>query len=415
MRRDCPLSSLLARSVGLLPAGLLALAAVVLVSAGGAAAGETVLIGAVNSLTGRFAAQGTAVQRGLELAVEEANAGGRVPGITLELATRDDEGRPDRAVAAAEDLLGRRGAVALAGGYVDTLVGPLSEVAERYRRPYVATASLDERLSQRGYRYFFRVSSLAGYVEAMAGFVTDHLKARRVALLSSNTPGAAQLGRRLRERFERAGVAVPVAEALGAGMADFTPFLARVREAGVEVLVANAFFADHLVLARQLRALGVNLKGYLGAFGMEFPEVVKELGGAGDLLFGTTGWQPGVTAPGTEKASRAFVAAYRARFGAEPPPLAMHGHAAGQALVAALRAARARGGSVPEPDALRGELLKVDLPHPLSRLQFNAQGDPLYYERVILQLQQGRPVVVYPPVRATGRTIYPMPSWQDRR
>jgi branched-chain amino acid transport system substrate-binding protein len=394
-------------------AGLLAVAVLLLGTVAHAAA-ETVLVGAVNSLTGRFAAQGTAVQRGLELAIEEARAAGRLNGLTIELATRDDEGKPDRAVAAAEDLLGRRRAVALVGGYVDTLVGPLSEVAERSRRPYLATASLDERLSQRGYRYFFRISSAAAYVEAMTGFVADQVKARRVVILSSNTPGAAQLGRRQRERFERAGIAIPLAETFGAGMTDFAPFLARVRDAGADVLVANAFFADHLVLVRQLRGLEVNLKGYLGAFGMEFPEVVHELGPASDLLFGTSGWQPGMTLPGTEEASRAFVGAYRARFGGAPPPLAMHGHAAGSALVAALRALRARG-AAPEPEALRDELLRVDLPHPLSRIRFNAQGDPLHYERVILQLQQGNPVVVYPPARATGRAIYPMPSWQDRR
>ena len=392
----------------------LAAAALAFGPSAAAGAAETVLVGAVNSLTGRFAAQGTAVQNGLALAIEEANAAQRLPGLTIALAARDDEGTPDRAVAAAEDLLGRRGAAALLGGYVDTMVGPLSEVAERHRRPYLATASLDERLSRRGYRYFFRISSLAGYVGVMTDFVMDHLKARRVAVLSSNTPGAAQLGRRQRERFERAGVAVPLFETFGAGTADFAPHLARVAQGGAEVLVANAFFADHLVLARQLRGLATDLKGYLGAFGMEFPEVMRDLGEASELLFGTSGWQPGITRPGTEEAARAFVAAYRGRFGAEPPPLAMHGYAAGQALVAALRSARARG-LAPGPEVLRDELLRVDLQLPLERLRFDAQGDPLYYERVILQIQQGTPVVVYPPGRAAGRAIYPMPSWRGRR
>ena len=379
-----------------------------------AEAAETVLVGAVNSLTGRFAAQGTAVHHGFALAIEEANAAHRVPGLTIELAARDDEGKADRAVAAAEDLLGRRQAVALVGGYVDSMVGPISEVAERHRRPYLATASLDERLSRRGYRYFFRISNLAGYVNVMTDFVAGHLKARRVAILSSNTPGAAQLGRRQRERFERAGAAVPFFEMFAGGTADFAPHLARVREAGTEVLVANAFFADHLVLVRQLRGLGVDLKGYLGAFGMEFPEVVRDLKEASELLFGTSGWQPGITRPGTEKASHAFVAAYRARFGAEPPPLAMHGYAAGQALVVALAAARSRG-LPPGPEALRDELLRVDLELPLSRLRFDGRGDPMFYERVILQIQHGSPMVVYPPARATARAVYPAPSWRGQR
>ena len=108
------------------------------------------------------------------------------------------------------------------------------------------------------------------------------------------------------------------------------------------------------------------------------------------------------------------MAAYQARYGGEPPPLAMHGYAAGQALAAALRAVRARG-PAPDPEGLRDELGRVDLTLPLSRLRFDAHGDPLQYERVILQLQQGTPVVVYPPGRATGKAVYPMPSWRERR
>ena len=127
--------------------------------------------------------------------------------------------------------------------------------------------------------------------------------------------------------------------------------------AAAEELIADAFFADHLVMVRQLRALEVNLKGFLGAFGMEFPEVVRDLGPSGQFLFGTTGWEPGITEPGTEAASRAFVEGYRKRFGVEPPPLAMHGYVGARAILAAAKreAGRSRevgpeaGGSWPSP------------------------------------------------------------------
>jgi len=35
------------------------------------------------------------------------------------------------------------------------------------------------------------------------------------------------------------------------------------------------------------------------------------------------------------------------------------------------------------------------------------QGDPLYYERVVVQIQHGRHVVVYPKERATARSRPP--------
>jgi len=371
----------------------------------------TFTLGEINPLTGRFAAHGTALHRGIQLAVEEANASGA---LRITLVSRDDEGRPDRAVAAAEELTTRVGAAALVGGYVDTLVGPISEVAERQRIPYVATASLDERLTQRGLRYFFRISHLQAYVDSTVGVVLNLFKPRRVAILFSATPGASQLARHQRERLEKAALPVPVFEMFTSGITDFTPLLTRVRNAGAEVLISDAFFADHLVMVRQLRALDISVKAFLGAFGMEFPEVIRELGITGDFLFGTTGWEPAITEPGTEAASRAFVEQYRRRFAGEPPPLAMHGYVAARAiLAAAARAADRQAGDI-GPEAIRVGLQQLDLPTPLQRLQFDSRGEARHYRRLIVQIQHGTRVVVYPPDRATGKAIYPMPSWKGR-
>ncbi len=370
----------------------------------------TLTLGAINPLTGRFAAHGVALHQGIQLAVEEVNASGT---LRVTLASRDDEGRPDRAVAAAEELITRLRVAALVGGYVDTLVGPISEVAERQKVPYMATASLDERLTQRGYRYFFRISHLQAYVDSMVGVVLDLFRPRRAGILSSATPGASQLARRQRERLEQAGVHVPVFEMFTSGISDFTPFLARVRDAGVEALISDAFFADHLVMVRQLRGLEVNVKAFLGAFGMEFPEVVRHLGSSGEFLFGTTGWEPALAEPGTEAVSRAFVEQYRRRFGAVPPPLAMHGYVAARAILAAAGQAESRGREV-GPEAIRQALHGLDLPTPLQRLQFDSRGEARHYRRLIVQIQGGARVVVYPPDRATGKARYPMPPWKDR-
>lgn len=371
-----------------------------------AATSPPIPIGAVNSLTGRLAAQGTAIHRGILLAVEEANAGSGLGGRPVRLLVQDDEGRPERALAAAERLAGRDGAVALVGGYVDSLVGPVSEVAERYRVPYVATASLDERLTRRGYRFFFRVSSLHAYVEATVGFLQNVIKPRAVALLSANTPGASQLAHRQGEALRAAGIPVVVDDQFTPGLSDFAPLLSRVEASGAPVLVSNAFFGDHLVLVRQLRARRQPLAAFLGTFGMEFPQVIQELGPASEGLFGTTTWEPGITAPGTEEASRAFTEAFQRRFGEPPPPLAMHGYAGAQALLTALAASVASGAS-PTGESLRDALARVDVRLPIGRVAFTPTGDPQEYRRLVIQIQEGRHVVVYPPDRATGPARLP--------
>jgi branched-chain amino acid transport system substrate-binding protein len=370
---------------------------------------EPILVGEINSRTGLLAAQGRAVAQGIQIAVQMANARGGVAGRSLQLLERDDEGKPERAVAAAEELTARHRVAALLGGYVDTLVGPVSEVAERAGTPYVATASLDERLTRRGYRYFFRVSSLRPYVTVTVGLLRDMIRPARVAILYSTTPGAAQLARRQRDALTAAGIAVSVFEPFTPGLADFTPLLARVRDLQAEVLLSDAFFADHLLIVRQLAQGGVRVRGFLGAFGLEFPAVIRELQAAAEGLLGTTAWQPGVFVPGAAAESKAFTEAYQARFSQEPPPLAMHGYAAAQAVIGALGALGADPG-MPGGEALRSALARVDLETPLGRIRFDPAGDPLFYERVIVQVQDRRHVVVYPPAAATARLVYPRPT-----
>ncbi len=374
---------------------------------------EPIRIGEVASLTGPLAAHGRAVHEGILYAVEEANARGGLRRPVL-LLSRDDEGRPERAIAFAEELAGRHGVVALVGGYADSQVGPVSAVAERHRIPFVAAASLDRRLTEQGNRYFFRVSDLKGYVESTVGFVLQAAKARRVAILFSTTPGASQLADLQRQALEAAGAQVVIFEGFTAGLADFSPFLARLEQSRVELVISNTFFADQLLMVRQLRARRSAIHGFLGTFGMEFPDLIRDLGPMSQYLLGTTGWEPGVTLPGTEADSASFVTGFSRRFGHEPVPLAMHGYAAARAVLEAMRYALETSGNI-TAERIREALTRTDLTLPLERLRFDPRGDPRDYRRVIIQIQRGRHVVVYPPERATGSLFYPMLPGEGKR
>lgn len=83
-------------------------------------------IGEIDSLSGVMAAQGTAVHEGVVYAVSEVNGRGGIRGHPVKLITRDDGGRPDEATTAALDLAARERVSALVGGYVDSVVGPVS-------------------------------------------------------------------------------------------------------------------------------------------------------------------------------------------------------------------------------------------------------------------------------------------------
>jgi len=75
---------------------------------------------------------------------------GRNPRASVELVFRDDQSQPETAMNQAEDLLYREKVLGLVGGYVDSLVAPVSEIAAKHRIPYVASASLQRSLTKGG-------------------------------------------------------------------------------------------------------------------------------------------------------------------------------------------------------------------------------------------------------------------------
>jgi branched-chain amino acid transport system substrate-binding protein len=91
----------------------------------------------------------------------------------------------------------------------------------------------------------------------------------------------------------------------------------------------------------------------------------------------------------------------------------MHGYTAARALLAAIEEVLRRG----EPltgAAIRQALSGLDLLLPMERLSFDERGDPRAYRHVVVQVQGGRFVVVYPPERASGSAVYPAPPRNQR-
>jgi len=373
-----------------------------------AAAAAPIRIGEINPLTGRLANHGIEIHEGILYAVEEANAAGGIGGRPLELVSRDDQSLAEVAVNQAEDLILREHVVDLVGGYVDAMVGPISQLAARYRTPYVASASLQRALTEgRPNPYFFRVSSLEGVTAPLSRFVLEVVQPGKVAILHAATPGATELSQELRERFDQAKLPLAMVEKFRPGTTDFSPFLLKVREAGVDVLIVNGFLADHLILVRQLRELRVPLKAYIGPWGVAYPSFTAELGAAADGLVGMCAWDPEITLAGTEAESQRLVEGFRRRFGKVPSTTSMHGYSSARALLAALQQVAASGRQ-PTGEALSQALRGLDLKLPMERLQFDAAGDPLTYQQVMVQIQNGRMLAVYPRERAAAE-FKPMP------
>jgi branched-chain amino acid transport system substrate-binding protein len=369
----------------------------------------SIRIGEINPLTGKLAMHGRDIHQGILYAVEEVNARGGIRGRPVELISRDDQSLPEVAINQTQELLLREKVVGLVGGYVDSLVGPISELAGKQKIPYVASASLQGALTKdRNNPYFFRVSRLDGIVTPLCRFITEVLRPRRVAVLYSATPGSTEFAADVKNYLEAAGVTVSIMDKFRPGSSDFSALLLKLRLEPVDILISGGFYPDHLVLVRHLREQRTPLKAYLGPWGIAYQGFIQELGNLSENVFGTCAWNPGISLPGTEVESQSFVEGFQRRFGEPPNTTTMHGYCSARALLAAVERVLQRSEDI-TGDAIRHELTQLDLNLPMERLQFDQHGDPLYYHQVVVQIQHGQMVVVYPSERATGRAVYPSP------
>ena len=367
--------------------------------------GETILIGEINPLSGNLAKHGLEIHEGILAAVEEVNARGGIKGNILELVSRDDQSLPEVAINQTEELLYRIKVVGLVGGYVDALVGPISELAARHHTPYVASASLQRSLTEgRQNPYFFRVAQLDGVVKPLCDFVIEMIRPKSAAILYAATPGSTEFGHDVEACLRKASVTIPIVEKFRPGTLDFSSFLLKVRRSLPDILISGGFYPDHLILVRQLREQKIPLPVYIAPWGVAYPSFIEEMGEASEGLFGLCAWNPGITLPGTEEESALFVERFTKRFSKPPNTTAMHGYTSARAMLEAIQKTLQSGHEL-SGEQISQQLRSLDLILPMEHLAFNQNGDPKHYEQVVVQIQKGKLVAVYPPHRATGKIM----------
>jgi branched-chain amino acid transport system substrate-binding protein len=374
----------------------------------------TIKIGEINPLSGRLAKQGVEIHQGVAVAVAEVNEAGGLDGQQVEIISRDDQSQPDVAISRAEELCGWKKVLALTGGYVDSLVGPISEVAKKYQIPYVASASLQKELTQRDNPYFFRVSTLQGFVEPLCSMLAEQVHPQRLAILHAATPGSTEFARDLKRCLQSRNSPVMLMEKFRPGTPDFTPLIGKLANMNIEVIISGGFFADHLLLLRQLKENRVSPKAYIGPFGIAYQSFIGEMSDDAEYLYSTCAWNPGITNPGTEAASKKFVERFRSIFHREPNTTNMHGYTSTRAVLAAMQNVLQQEKPLTGPN-IRQSLAELDLDLPMERVAFDKHGDPRHYQHLVVQIQKGKFEVVYPPERSTASAIYPMPRWGQRK
>ncbi len=343
------LAALLAASASwaLLPAGAQA-----------QASGNTYKIGEINS----YKAQPAFLEpykKGMELAIEQINAGGGVQGRKLQLITRDDNGNPGEAVRAAEELLAREKVDVLMGTFLSHVGLAVSDFARQKKVFFLAAEPLTDKIVwENGNRYTFRLRPSTYMQVAMLVPEAVQLRKKRWAIVYPNYEYGQSAAATFKTLMKAAqpDVEFVAEQATPLGKVDAGSVVQALADAKPDAIFNVLFAADLARFVREGNTRGLfQGRGVVSLLSGE-PEYLDTLKGETPNGWIVTGypWQAIQTPE-----HKAFLAAYQKRFGDYPRAGSVVGYNAVLSLAAGLQ----RAGSADTERliaAFRG--LQVDTP-----------------------------------------------------
>lgn len=343
---------------------------------------DTIKIGLAGVLTGPDGEIGTAAQRGSELAIEEWNAKGGLLGKKIEIVSRDDEGKPNQAVAVAQELVSA-GVAAVIGHWNSGCTIPASEIYKQAGIFEITAASTNPMVTERGYTTLFRICGRDDQQGVVAAdFAFDTLKALQVAVLHNKTAYGQGIAEEFKKNFESRGGKVVLFDGLAGEEMDFRGTIAAIQKAGAQAVYWGGMYNQGGPFYNQLRQAGFK-GGFLGGDGIFEGEMVKSVGAKADSIYATFGPDP-EKLPGASE----IYASYRKRFGTEPGGYTVYGYAAATVLLSAIQ----KTGST-DAAAIAATLRAQSWPSLLGDVEFDAKGDLKKANYVIWTQRDGKFVV----------------------
>ncbi|HID52881.1 MAG TPA: hypothetical protein EYP41_12715, partial [Anaerolineae bacterium] len=376
-----------------------------------------IAIGGIHPLTGGLAADGIQMDNAIQMAIAEINAaGGVLGGQEFIYLSGDSTGAPDVGQTEAERLVGE-GAAAMIGSFQSSVTSNVAAIAEREGVPLVIDVAVSDAILDQGYKNVFRLQPNAtamgvdgaNYQKQIADAAGEEINS--VVYLYEGTTG---FGDSVRAAF------VEEAEALGIEVLDeisYEPFavtdltteMTRINAAAPDVLVVTGYYNDGLLAARNAEEVGLDVKAVFGVAQGTYDQA-QFVADAGELAecFYDSNFHWDAANPKAEEVRQRFEAEYG-------EPMRTSAVLAYQAMYIIADAVERAGSD--DPAAIRDALAETNyadhiLPY-AGPIQFDETGENIVASPVVMQVQDGAVLQVWPPELAETGPILPCVSWKD--
>ncbi|WP_407180750.1 ABC transporter substrate-binding protein [Bradyrhizobium sp. STM 3562] len=337
-------------------------------------------IGLVQSTTGGSAAlYGTEQKQAIELAFAEINASGTLKDITLEAIYADDGADRGQTVNIFQRLIRQDNVIAILGPSLSNSAFAADPIAQQAGVVVIASSNTAPNLTKIG-DFVFRTSVPEDQVfPTVLRYAVKKHGIKQVALIYGLDDALTRSAHEVQKKaVTELGLQQVAIESYQRGDVDFSAQLTKIREQKPDAIILGTLAEEAAAILRQARQLGIDDKvAFIGCNANISAKLFELAGPAANGIIVGASWFAGYD----NARSKAFVEAYRKRYGTTPDIYDAQGYDAAYLLAEAVR----RADDVSSGKVVRDKLAAItDFDGVLGHFGWSADRDATVQPKVLI-------------------------------
>lgn len=272
-------------------------------------------IGATLVLTGPDARAGESARRGIEMSTELANERGGLNGRRIRVIYEDDQGEPQKAVAAVKKLINVDNVPVIIGPMWSSPTLAVAPIAEENKVVLLTPTASNPRITDAGDYIFRNTYSDAFEGSKTADYAYTILKYRRLGILYINNDFGVGLKEAFSLKLMELGGIVVITDSYDPSSFDFRSQLAKFKQSSIDAIYLVGYSEVGRIL-KQSKELGLNVP-FISSIMFEITDVVETAGLAAEgVVYAYISYDPDTG----DSLSISFSKAYVEKYGVRPDP-----------------------------------------------------------------------------------------------
>ena len=364
-----------------------------------ASAEDVIRFGAPLPITGPLAPEAVKQQMGYNLWAEEANkAGGINVGgkkYKVEIVYGDYQSNTPRSVQTTEQMITQDNVNFMFGPFGSGAAKAASTISEKYKMPTIAASASSSQVYDQGYKYLFGTftpndtltTPLTGIVKAKAPDV------KKIAILARNDLFPLAIAQEMEKSAKAVGLEVVYSEKYAINTLDHSATLSQIKSLAPQWVFITGYTNDLLLIRKQMVDQQMKASVVTMIAGPASQDFIEAAGQSAENISSASWWHPAEQYDGKDifgKTSN-FVRLFKAKYNSEPD----YGQASAAVSGALFQLAIEKAGTL-DRDKVRDALASLDVMTFWGPVKFGANGQINSLEPPVFQIQNAKPVVLFP-------------------